>query len=81
MQAAGEQQEGENAVEKEIRQIGVTERVAEPAHHMQMQHMIAGDDQKRHGERAEQHADGRRSLIQTWLTQPITAARPNTTAN
>ena len=62
MQAAGEQQKGEHAVEKEIRQVGLAERFAEPAHDVQMQHMIAGDDQKGNDQRAEQHADSRRQL-------------------
>ncbi len=62
MKAAGEQQKRENAVEEEVRQIGLIERVAKPSHDMQVEDVIAGDDQKRHDERAEQHADRRRQL-------------------
>jgi hypothetical protein len=60
MQTAGEQQKGQKAIEEEVRQIGLAERLAEPPHDMKVQHVIAGDDEQRHDQRAEQHADRRR---------------------
>ncbi len=60
VKAAGEQQQRQRAVEKEMRQIGGAERAAKPPHHVQMQDMIAGDDQQRDRQRTEQHADCRR---------------------
>jgi hypothetical protein len=47
VEAAGEQEERQRAVEKEMRQIGGAERAAKPPHHVQMQDMIAGDDHER----------------------------------
>ena len=62
MQAAGEQQQRQHPIEKEVRQVGGSERAAKPAHDVQMQHMVAGNDQRRHDQRAQQHADGGREL-------------------
>src|SRR5580700_7047564 len=36
------------------------QRAAEPTHHVQVEYVVAGDDEQRHHQRAEQHADGRR---------------------
>ena len=62
MQAAGEQQQRQHAVEEHLRQLRRIERAAEPPHHVQVEHVIAGDDEQRHHQRAEQHADRRRQL-------------------
>src|ERR1700722_10494075 len=60
MQAAGEEEQRQRPVEEEVRQIGGGEGAAKPAHDVQMQNMVATDDDGRQGERAEQHADCRR---------------------
>ena len=57
MEAAGEQQQRQYGVEEHTRQMRVVKRAAKPPHDVQMKHVIAGDDQQRNRERAQQHAD------------------------
>ena len=62
MQAAGEQQQRQYAIEEEMRQVGRIKRAAKPVHDVEMQHMIAGNDQSRDDQRTQQHADRGRQV-------------------